>query len=176
MVDVTQQYLLTACPDSNVYMQPRSQAVALTGRTCASIFQKRYNNIVGDGNSRLFHYYTDSMERIGVSRLRIHNSLTVPKGAVFVTFVSGNDLGYLDPRLSDGKNVFWAARDHLMRKFYPVLCTYKNAAENPPKLFLVRDLDAGLVRLTMPAIESSVTGGAVSKCFFAPIMLLQKSS
>ncbi|KAF2152859.1 hypothetical protein K461DRAFT_312395 [Myriangium duriaei CBS 260.36] len=174
LVDSTQAYSLTACPDSNVYMQPRSQVLSLTALSCASVFQYRYNMIVGDGNSRMFHYYIDSMNSMGVSRLRIHDNHNIPDGSEFATFVPSNT-GNLGGRVGGGKgdtNIYMMVRSSEKQGFlrlYPALCVYQDSAKNPPKLFVIKDPHTGLATLESKAVQNSITGGAVSKCFIAPL-------
>ena len=49
--------------------------------------------------------------------------------------------------------------------FFPVLCEYKNET-TPAKVFIVKDLYAGIDMLNSPDVEYTVTGGEVERCYF----------
>ncbi|KAF2147938.1 hypothetical protein K461DRAFT_283077 [Myriangium duriaei CBS 260.36] len=176
LVDSSAKYFLAACPDSNIYIQPRTQQGSMANLTCARVFESHRNtsSVVGDGNSRLFHYYSDSMEKLGVSRLRLHKNSAVPKGAVFVAFQSfANVTGTRDKDVNDdsaGSQDYFIARNEHKEPFYPVVCSYKDYAVNPAKMFLVMDPDDGIKTLESEEVQGSITGGEVDTCFVLPMM------
>lgn len=126
-----------------------------------------YNDIiVADGADRIMHYYSNTMEAAGVSRLRVSNQQSVPESGTIVAFVAD------DSEESSGEDGgYFAALDPDMNVFYPVLCTYSDG--NPAKLFLAADPEKGPELLQSADVEYSITGGKVDKCYTMPLLMGQ---
>ncbi|KAF4548176.1 Hypothetical protein D9617_31g064120 [Elsinoe fawcettii] len=182
LVDATRKFFLMTCPDGNLYMRPRADAAEAANLTCSRVFETAKSSVVGDGVSRLFHYYTDSMEKIGVSRLRLHKDNAMPKGSEFVNFYAfSNKTGSLqaDTNVNDspaGTDAYYLAQDRNKQQYYAVLCSFDNPGENPAKVFLAKDPEKGPEILMSEAVRESITGAVANGCFAMPFMQAPKES
>ncbi|EON96487.1 hypothetical protein UCRPA7_8026 [Phaeoacremonium minimum UCRPA7] len=126
-----------------------------------------YNDvIVADGADRIMHYYSHTMEAVGVSRLRVSNQQSVPEKGTIVAFIADDS----DEDTSEDGGYF-AALDPDMNVFYPVLCTYSDG--NPARMFLAADPEKGPEILQSEDLEYSITGGKVDKCYTMPLLMGQ---
>jgi hypothetical protein len=128
-----------------------------------------YNEIlVADGAQRLLHYYSNTMNTTGVSRLRVADKESVPEGSVIVVFAAfrANNTGPSGNSTDDG---YYIAVDTDLNVYYPVLCTYTDGSLS--KMFVVTDPVAGLTVLQSADVEFSITGGAVGACYVIPILM-----
>ncbi|KAG8630762.1 hypothetical protein KVT40_002381 [Elsinoe batatas] len=182
LVDATKKFFLMGCPDGNLYLRPRSEEGQAANLTCSRVFQTSKNSLVGDGVSRLFHYYTDSMDKLGVSRLRLHKDNQMPKGSEFVNFYAfSNTTGSLsaDENVNDspkGTKAYYLAQDRNKNQFYAVLCSFDDPGKKPAKVFLVKDADKGPEILMGEAVRESITGGTANGCYALPFMQAPKEA
>ncbi|KAF2219761.1 hypothetical protein BDZ85DRAFT_285178 [Elsinoe ampelina] len=182
LVDATKKFFLMGCPDGNLYLRPRSEEGQAANLTCSRVFQTSKNSLVGDGVSRLFHYYTDSMDKLGVSRLRLHKDNQMPKGSEFVNFYAfSNTTGSLsaDENVNDspkGTKAYYLAQDRNKNQFYAVLCSFDDPGKNPAKVFLAKDADKGPEILMGEAVRESITGGIANGCYALPFMQAPKEA
>ena len=83
-------YVLAACSDHNLYIQRNdtSPAAATTPRDpfvqCGTLWQRYEDIVLATPNGAVLHYYNNTMARIGVSRLRVHDQARLPEGSVYV--------------------------------------------------------------------------------------------
>jgi hypothetical protein len=135
---------------------------------CTSMWATYNDILVADGAQRLLHYYGNTMNATGVSRLRVSDEESVPEGGVVVAFASfgSNDTDTSGSTTDDG---YYIAIDPDLNVYYPVLCTYTDG--QVPKLFVVTDPVAGVTVLQSKDVEYSVTGGVVGACYPMPILM-----
>jgi hypothetical protein len=109
-------------------------------------------------NSRILHYYPDTMTKLGVSRIRGSEYDKIPKTA---------DLVVLHPAATGNQKVpyLYEAADSLGNVFQLVTCNYN---KGPSKLFLAKDLDKGIETLKQVDLRYIVTGGIVEECIGYP--------
>jgi hypothetical protein len=112
--------------------------------------------IVGDPSGRLLHGYSDELSQYGVSRLRLSNTTAMPATAVGVVLVP----------IDVGKGIQALIGFELnLSLYYVVTCLIEAQL---PKLFLVKDLNAGIATLSHPANNGTIIGGKVNACGFTP--------
>lgn len=111
------------------------------------------SEIVYDGVHRSVHYYSDTMSKLGVSRLRASDSGEVPRTSVTVAL-----LPYRNPEGDD----FYIVADHAEQVFYPIVCDFADHSES--KIFVANDPIEGIKTLERKDIMYSVTGGEVTQC------------
>jgi hypothetical protein len=135
---------------------------------CTKIWASYNGVLVADGAQRLLHYYSNTMNATGVSRLRVADEESVPEGSVVVVFAAfrANNTGPSGNSTDDG---YYIAVDTDLNVFYPVLCTYTDGSLS--KMFVVTDPVAGLTVLQSADVEFSITGGAVKACYVMPILM-----
>jgi hypothetical protein len=100
-------------------------------------------------------YYPDVMDKYGVSRFRMNDYDHIPTTADFITLTPINDDG------SDSTPGVYVAVDTSGDVFFTVVCLLQN---QQAKIFLVKDLDAGVAALTSGDLEYTVTGGVATYC------------
>jgi hypothetical protein len=117
--------------------------------------------------SLLFHYYADTMDALGVSRLRVSETASIPVTADVLTFLAVRDTEIGKAGIvQQGADLFPATTDGKI--FYTVICDYEDPSASS-KMFLVKDLDAGVARLVEDDLQYIVTGGAVQQCQYWPL-------
>lgn len=117
--------------------------------------------------SLVFHYYADTMDALGVSRLRVSETSSIPVTADVLTFLAVRDTEAGKAGIvQQGADLFPATTDG--RIFYTVICDYEDPSASS-KIFLVKDLDAGVARLVEDDLQYIVTGGAVQQCQYWPL-------
>jgi hypothetical protein len=176
MVDQGLEYLITSCSNGNVYVQGIEQE---TPDSCSDLWAAQEDITATDGSERIMHYYNNTMDVVGVSRLRVASKDQLPKQSVPVA-LAPIDLS-ADPNAActtcAGKNetlgdlndnTLYFAVDMFENIFFTAVCTYLD--NSVPKLFVINDVDAGLAMLKSPDIEYSVTGGKVDDCFVLPLV------
>ncbi|PSK33439.1 hypothetical protein B9Z65_7326 [Elsinoe australis] len=176
LVDSTKEFFLMSCPDNNVYLRPRTEAKNTANLTCSRVFQTAKNSVVGDGIARLFHYYKDSMDALGVSRLRVHADDSIPKGNEAINFYAfSNNTGSLeaDANVNDdprGTKAYYIAQNRNGDRFYAVLCSFEDPEQYPAKMFLAKDPERGPEILMQENVQMSVTGAKALSCSTMPFM------
>ena len=119
--------------------------------------------VVTDGFDRLIVIYPDELSALGVTRVRLVDGEDIPVGTDEVVFIPGKT------ELDDGKiQELYYPMNSAGKTFYPVVCTYKD--EQPSKVFLTEDVDAGIKVLMGVDVKYSITGGVVDDCVFLPLI------
>jgi hypothetical protein len=117
--------------------------------------------------SLVFHYYADTMDALGVSRLRVSETSSIPVTADVLTFLAVRDTEAGKAGIvQQGADLFPATTDGKI--FYTVICDYEDPSASS-KMFLVKDLEAGVARLVEDDLQYIVTGGAVQQCQYWPL-------
>jgi hypothetical protein len=115
-----------------------------------------YENItVTDDNGRAMFYYPDIMNKYEVSRFRINDYDHIHTTTDFITLTPINDDG------SDSTPGVYVAVDTSGNVFFTVVCLLQN---QQAKIFLVKDLDAGVAALMSGDLEYTVTSGVATYC------------
>jgi hypothetical protein len=157
--------IFTSCGSGTIY---GIAADSPDNPACTKMWASYNEILVADGAQRLLHYYSNTMNATGVSRLRVANEESVPEGSVVVVFAAfrANNTGPSGNSTDDG---YYIAVDTDLNVFYPVLCTYTDGSLS--KMFVVTDPVAGLTVLQSADVEYSITGGAVKACYVMPILM-----
>ncbi|KAF1921341.1 hypothetical protein BDU57DRAFT_46632 [Ampelomyces quisqualis] len=154
------EYNIFYCSNGNMYVKKTAQAAGLG---CDELFVYSNNAVAGDGAGRYLYYHTNTMEAAGVSRLRLGDEENPVKGTSALALVAWNSTEVGTERDADIEGLYFAA-DYDTKAFYWLtFCSYKDG--QPPKVFVVEDLEKGIAVLESGDVKFSVTGGDVDKCF-----------
>ena len=83
LLETTSSDLLVTCYDGNIFLHSTSDPnTEIPG--CVTSWVSRDTTTVADAAGRIMHYYADTMEKIGVSRLRMSEEDEVPATSIFV--------------------------------------------------------------------------------------------
>ncbi|KAK4105537.1 hypothetical protein N658DRAFT_123209 [Parathielavia hyrcaniae] len=125
--------------------------------------------VFGDSHGRFYHAYQDTLAELGVSRLRLHKPDRMPKTATPVVFASVVDDGVAGGAEA-GDMPYLMVSDLGGDIFFPVICVYASD-QVYPKVFLVKDVEAGVATLTSnrPEVLQAVTGGSVKQCGYVAL-------
>ena len=149
LTDTTSTVQLSAGADGNLYLSPAGSADS--GATFSS-----YEGLVAaDSSDRLFHYYGPEMATYGVSRIRLATQDATPVSALLLS------LAPIDYGSDASTPAVYVAVDTAGNSFYLAACMIEGQAS---KVFLVRDMDAGLGVLAQPGLMYVLTGGVVESC------------
>lgn len=143
--------MVVSCADDNLYAVVKSSDAP---KDCTTDFASDADGAIGFNKGlKPFHFYSDSMSAIGVSRVRSSEASKAPKNAEAIVMV---------PTAStDGSSVYVAAANN-QQIFHPVACDFADGSS--AKVFLTKDVDAGIKTLQSDDSIESVTGGKVTKC------------
>ncbi|OJD33823.1 apple protein [Diplodia corticola] len=147
LVNAADGVQLLGCVDDNFYIDSRMNETDLD--KCNELNEFEEDDLVATSSAELLYYYGDTMDSIGVSRLRKGSGRKIPGSAIHVLLVKTKS-GYI-------------ARDDYRDEYYPVSCTYKDKSR-PEKVFVVSDVAKGIKTLQSAEAVNTITGGAVSKC------------
>lgn len=115
--------------------------------------------VVVDALSRIPVLFPDELAKTGVSRLRVVDAENVPIGSDEVVFVPAKTV------MDDGaSHSLYYPMNPSGTTFYPVVCSYSDGHYS--ELFLTQDIDAGIAMLKSADVKFSITGGAVSDCWY----------
>ncbi|EPS45117.1 hypothetical protein H072_909 [Dactylellina haptotyla CBS 200.50] len=109
-----------------------------------------------DATGRFFHYYTQTMESYGISRIRLHNTSHVPETASMVMLVP-----LATPDHPSGAKSLLVAATPKSVVYYIAACNLK---DQYTKLFLFKKYPDGLKKLKALEMQNVVTGGEVQDC------------
>ncbi|KAE9963256.1 hypothetical protein BLS_009484 [Venturia inaequalis] len=193
--------------NGNVYVQGIN---GTTPDVCSDLWGAREDVTSTDGNSRVMHYFKNTMDVVGVSRLRVSTEDLLPKTAVPIVLApfdvsnlsDGGDSAFplaapasttqppittsplkrqlpsnstttntaptTETAADETSNILFFAIDPTDTVFFTTVCTYID--HQVPRLFLVKDIDAGMAMLQSADVEFSVTGGLVDTCFAMPLI------
>ncbi|KAJ3497743.1 hypothetical protein NLG97_g1668 [Lecanicillium saksenae] len=144
--------MLASCNDGNIYV---AAAKNETNKKCSSMWPTSKEAIVPfDGGLNVMHYYSDTMNAVGVSRLRSSPAYKIPNDAVITVLV---------PAPAADGSFFYMAADASQQVFYPIVCDFAGGAV--PRVFLAKDMSAGIKMLEGGSVAESITGAKAEKCF-----------
>ncbi|KAK2590183.1 hypothetical protein QQS21_012134 [Conoideocrella luteorostrata] len=151
LLNPTASAKVVSCANGNLYVVRNDNR---DNENCFELWHTtRHSEVVYDVVQRSLHYYSDTMSKLGVSRLRASNEDEVPRTSVPVAFVP--------PRNPKGQDLYVAV-NHAQEVFYPIVCDYGDRGAS--KVFVAKDPIQGVEVLQRKDVVYSVTGGAVSKC------------
>ncbi|KAI8283850.1 hypothetical protein K4K56_010361 [Colletotrichum sp. SAR 10_98] len=152
-------YVLAACSDGNVYLQKNTTQNDLPYYvSCNTLWAGYGEAALLTPTGEVLHYYNNTMDKIGVSRLRAGYEASLPGTSVYVALTPF----YYDDNNSSASML--AAIDPEDNIFFPAVCTYKG--DQTAKIYLVgEDVDAGLEMLKSPDLTYTVTNGEVDECY-----------
>ncbi|XWX00375.1 hypothetical protein V2A60_008395 [Cordyceps javanica] len=145
--------MVASCNDGNVYV---AAASSQANKKCNSMWPATSKEAVipFDGNLNVMHYYASAMSAVGVSRLRSSPAYKMPDDAVVTVLV---------PAPAADGSFFYMAADASEQVFYPIVCEF--ASNAVPRVFLSKELSAGIRMLEGGTVAESITGAKVEKCF-----------
>ncbi|OAQ96877.1 hypothetical protein LLEC1_04347 [Akanthomyces lecanii] len=144
--------MVASCNDGNIYVAAASNE---TNKKCNSAWPTSKEGIIPfDGSLNVMHYYASTMKAVGVSRLRSSPAHKIPNDAVVTVLV---------PAPAADGSLFYMAADASAQVFYPVVCDFAGGAV--PRVFLAKDMSAGIRMLEGGSVAESITGAKVEKCF-----------
>lgn len=138
---------LAAADDGNLYLSANSASPAP-----GTQFYSDKSIAYKDEQNRMFHYYPDTMNAYGVSRLRLSDTLDTPLTAQLVTLVPVNT----------PSGIAYVAADTANNNFFLTYCTAPHWQGS--KVFLVKDLTSGPTMLLSGDVQWIVTGNNVTEC------------
>lgn len=143
--------MVVSCADDNLYAVVKSSDAP---KDCTADFASDNDGAIGFNKAlKPLHFYRDSMNALGVSRVRSSDATKVPMNAEAVVMV---------PTASaDGSSLYVAAANN-QQIFHPVACNFADGSS--AKIFLAKDVAAGIKTLQSEDSIESVTGGKVTKC------------
>lgn len=178
LVDRSLNFQLASCSNGDIYIEKLD---AITPDSCTDLWASRSDDGItdittSDGGSRIIHYYGNTMEKVGVSRLRLHAKNELPNTAIPVVlfpqdispYAPGTAVGGNTTQLTANDDKIYVVLDPYGRAFFTVACTYTD--DSSPRLFIAKSLDT-ISLLTSPDVEYSITGGPVKDCGLLPIVL-----
>ncbi|ORY79054.1 hypothetical protein BCR37DRAFT_394393 [Protomyces lactucae-debilis] len=137
--------------DGNFYLEE----VANAGQSVGAVdFILDDDVIVANPREQYMFYYDDELSKLGVSRLRTNDDSLTPKTATLVAFQ-----GFTYP---DGTPAVGAV-DSQQNLFYILTCDIPSRGT---MLFMAKDPEAGAATLMSDAVQSSITGGKVTDCYY----------
>jgi hypothetical protein len=154
------EYNLVYCSNGNIYLKKTAQP---TGLGCDELFMYSDNSVAGDGAGRFMYYHTNTMEAAGVSRLRLADEEAPITGTSAVALVAWNSTEVGTDLDADIEGLYFAADYDTDAFFWLSFCSYKDG--QPPKVFIVEDIEKGIAVLESGDVKFSVTGGDIDKCF-----------
>lgn len=110
--------------------------------------------VYGDQWQRVLHYYTETMHKLCVSRLRLATWQNLPKGSHVITMASV-------PAGRGSESTMLVGMDPQGRQAWIYCCAIEGEAN---KMFLVRDNKTGTKVLESEEMRGVVTGGKASRC------------
>ncbi|KAI0536930.1 hypothetical protein GGR58DRAFT_473565 [Xylaria digitata] len=155
--------VVVSCGDGSIYFVKAEAADSDIG--CTPMWATYSDVLVANGAQRIAYYYSNTMDVVGVSRVRMSDMERIPNNGipiVFAPYPSDPD----DDNVDDG---FFVAFDWDEFVLYPVACTY--TGDRAPKMFVVADPGEGIKMLQSPDVEYSITGGPVAECLVMPLLM-----
>jgi hypothetical protein len=160
LIDEDKITMMVSCADGNIYAQLNSNSTLLDGSGCGSLWPMEVNQTEGaifaDGSGNLLHYYTNTMEVLGVSRLRNSDSQSIPVNSSYITFME------LADDSSEDTWSYYPVDPYFDIVYDLVMCSYEDQA---PRVFVVLDITEGISILESPDVTYSITGGTIVACY-----------
>ncbi|ORY77046.1 hypothetical protein BCR37DRAFT_389301 [Protomyces lactucae-debilis] len=159
IVNKDNQLLWLSDPDGNFYLEE----VANAGQNAGLIdfFLDDEELIIANPREQYMFFYDDEMNKLGVSRLRTNIDSLTPKTATLLSFQS-IDYG-------DGVSAI-GALDNQQNIFYVITCDIPSRGT---MLFVAKDPTSGATTLMSDAVQSSITGGKVTECYYLDYSLVK---
>lgn len=145
--DLKGDSILAAANDGNLYLSGNSQ-----NPVPGTKFFSQNSIAYKDEQNRMFHYYPETMDLYGVSRIRVSDVLDTPLTAQLVTLVPVNT----------PSGTAYVAADTANNNFFLTWCSAPYWQGS--KVFLVKDATAGLAELQKGEVQWIVTGNNVTEC------------
>ncbi|PHH65075.1 hypothetical protein CDD81_3473 [Ophiocordyceps australis] len=147
--------ILLSCSNGNMYVVSSSSA---NNPDCSELWATTPDDtLVFDGTQKAMHYYTHSMARLGVSRLRLDAEYHAPNASALVVWA-------LKRNEAAPEQSFYVAVAADRQFFYPLVCDFAEE-DLGAKVFLARDPAEGIRMLESPHLKYTVTGGTVTRCY-----------
>ncbi|KAH8897556.1 hypothetical protein GQ53DRAFT_637385 [Thozetella sp. PMI_491] len=168
------RYDLFTVPDKSLYLATcgEGDVYAIDGHitgdddTCAGLWAFVNGTVIGDGAHRIIHFYDQALRATGVSRLRVSSEKNMPRDGVLISFQRYNStLAGDEDQSNDG---LYFGVDSTGQVLYSIACVYND--DTTPKIFLAKDPVEGANILQSSAVQHSITGGVVNKCFYLPLV------
>jgi hypothetical protein len=156
-------YNVMYCSNGNMYLKDSAEKAGLG---CDELFAYNEHTVVGDGQGRYFYFHDDTMESAGVSRLRLGDEKTPVSGTSAVAMPAWSAAETETEFDADIEGLYVVVDYVNGNMYWLTFCTYTD--QQPPKIFIVSDLDAGITVLESVHVKYSVTGGNVDECY--PLM------
>ena len=158
LVSDDNDYMLASCSDGNIFVQDFPNTTTLGQVGCGTLWTYEVNvteaAIMADGSGRVMRYYPNTMDKLGVSRLRLTYFHSIPKDSSYISLI--------ELEADDGSLNYWPVDLDNDITFSLAVCSYKDA---PAKAFIVNDPSTGLDILQSPYVKYSITGGDVTGCY-----------
>lgn len=142
---------VVSCADGNMYaVRNDNNETAICSGTWDTAPR---SEVVYDEARRFMHYYSNTMSKAGISRLRVSRSSRVPQRSVAVALIPVQD---------PGSPSYYVAVNRKREVFYPVVCDYADGSAS--RMFLADHPARGMRVLRSEDVVHSITGGLVSRC------------
>lgn len=148
IVDTAGSLYLTADDDGALSVSDTATDATLASQTFA-FFR---GAVTEDGRRRLLYFSPETMEKLGVSRLRL---------AAMDSIAYGANAASLIPVPFDDKTSVLVPVNTLGTNFYTVAC---NINDDHNEVFIVQDVEKGIQKLLDATVRDAVTGGPTSNC------------
>ncbi|ODV62963.1 uncharacterized protein ASCRUDRAFT_68758 [Ascoidea rubescens DSM 1968] len=162
LLDYFLNYQVVSCANGNLYLQNNTNYKESNQEDCSSLWGVTDDSVAVDGFSRILHYYNDTMNKAGISRLRASDQDNIPNGSVYVSLTPYDDE-------DDETNDIYYAIDDSDNVYFPVACSFTNTSL-PAKLFLVANETEGVELLESNKFIYTITGGEIDTCVFLPVV------
>ncbi|KAI3607092.1 hypothetical protein WG66_007900, partial [Moniliophthora roreri] len=145
--------------NGNLYVIPGKSADFDNSNFFAVEDEMIYGDYFDDTNPRYLHAYVDTLQNLGVSRVRLASVDETPSTSVYITF-NRYEVNDASNQPVEVLLATTSSTDPEMY-YYPVVCVYGDKQWS--KLFLVQDIDAGVKVLQDPQYQATITGGLVTE-------------
>ncbi|KAH8897555.1 hypothetical protein GQ53DRAFT_817851 [Thozetella sp. PMI_491] len=159
------KYILVSCNDGNIYVQKESALSQLPWYiTCTALWSGYQDTVMSAPTGDILHYYNNTMDKVGVSRLRTADNQHLPDSSVWIMLAPF--------QYDDMDSSLLAATDASGNVFFPAVCTYKG--NQTAHVFLVgEDIEGGLAMLKSSDVAYSITNGEVDDCYMLSLSVTQ---
>lgn len=155
IIQAEASFMMKLSDDENLYLDPYGSNDS--SDPLANTFAITDGVVTGTIGGQLFHYYTNEIAALNVSRFRASKLDEMPStaNAVFLKPITNDDPGLI-------------AVDTLNSLFYILTCLVVNRGT---MTFLATDPDAGIRTLMSEDTREIITGGNVTSCFLATLTI-----
>lgn len=155
LTDLTKKYHLAANDDGTLTL------VDIGAKTGGLYFAVTDRIVVTDDSDNAILYFPETMQKYGVSRLRMLDYHAIPKTSDMAVLIPVNDdqseasPGIYVARPTQGDDIF-----------YTMMCNFADGRAS--KFFLAKDYKTAAATLKQEKLRYTVTGGVVTDCQFVP--------